>query len=111
MWKIFYTRDLCLRAHDTNSLCAGVCVEMRVNMNKNEWYQVGEDIKKQVQQAIDSNDFSELSKKIWAESKHRGVSPGFLDPLVGVQVPGAKQPHECSQKNRQFQWCVSACLY
>ena len=34
--------------------------------------------------------FSELSKKIWAESKHRGVSPGFLDPLVGVQVPGAK---------------------
>ena len=64
MWKIFYTRDLCLRAHDTNSLCAGVCVEMRVNMNKNEWYQVGEDIKKQVQQAIDSNDFTELSKSI-----------------------------------------------
>lgn len=33
-------------------------------MNKNEWYQVGEDIKKQVQQAIDSNDFTELSKSI-----------------------------------------------
>lgn len=33
-------------------------------MNKNEWYQIGEDIKKQVQQAIDSNDFSELSKNI-----------------------------------------------
>lgn len=33
-------------------------------MNKNEWYQVGEDIKKQVQQAIDTNDFSELSKSI-----------------------------------------------
>ena len=33
-------------------------------MNKNEWYQIGEDIKKQVQQAIDTNDFSELSKSI-----------------------------------------------
>lgn len=33
-------------------------------MNKNEWYQVGEDIKKQVQHAIDTNDFSELSKSI-----------------------------------------------
>ena len=33
-------------------------------MNKNEWYQVGEDIKKQVQEAIDSNNFSELSKTI-----------------------------------------------
>lgn len=33
-------------------------------MNKNEWYQVGEDIKKQVQDAIDSNDFSQLSKTI-----------------------------------------------
>lgn len=33
-------------------------------MNKKEWYQVGEDIKKQVQSAIDSNDFSELSKTI-----------------------------------------------
>ena len=33
-------------------------------MNKNEWYQVGEDIKRQVQQAIDTNDFSQLSKTI-----------------------------------------------
>lgn len=33
-------------------------------MNKNEWYQIGEDIKKQVQQAIDANDFTELSKTI-----------------------------------------------
>ena len=33
-------------------------------MNKNEWYQIGEEIKKQVQQAIDTNDFSELSKTI-----------------------------------------------
>ena len=33
-------------------------------MNKNEWYQVGEDIKKQVQHAIDTNDFTELSKSI-----------------------------------------------
>jgi len=42
-----------------NSLC-----HMGSIMNKNEWYQVGEDIKKQVQQAIDTNDFSELSKSI-----------------------------------------------
>lgn len=33
-------------------------------MDKNEWYKIGEDIKKQVQSAIDSNDFSELSKTI-----------------------------------------------
>lgn len=33
-------------------------------MNKNEWQQVGEDIKKQVQHAIDVNDFSQLSKEI-----------------------------------------------
>lgn len=33
-------------------------------MDKNEWYQIGEDIKKQVQSAIDSNDFSKLSKTI-----------------------------------------------
>lgn len=35
-------------------------------MDKNEWYKVGEDIKRQVQSAIDSNDFSELSKTISA---------------------------------------------
>ena len=33
-------------------------------MNKNEWYKIGEDIKKQVQHAIDTNDFSQLSKNI-----------------------------------------------
>ncbi len=33
-------------------------------MNKNEWQQVGEDIRKQVQHAIDVNDFSQLSKEI-----------------------------------------------
>lgn len=33
-------------------------------MNKNEWQQIGEDIKKQVQHAIDTNDFSHLSKNI-----------------------------------------------
>lgn len=33
-------------------------------MDKNEWYQIGEDIKKQVQQAVDANDFSKLSKTI-----------------------------------------------
>jgi len=33
-------------------------------MNNNDWYQVGEEIKRQVQNAIDTNDFSELSKNI-----------------------------------------------
>ena len=33
-------------------------------MNKNEWQQIGEDIKRQVQHAIDTNDFSQLSKSI-----------------------------------------------
>ncbi len=33
-------------------------------MNNNEWQQVGEDIRRQVQDAIDSNDFSRLSKTI-----------------------------------------------
>ena len=33
-------------------------------MNKNEWQQIGEDIKRQVQHAIDTNDFTELSKSI-----------------------------------------------
>ena len=33
-------------------------------MNNNEWQQVGEEIKRQVQTAIDTNNFSELSKNI-----------------------------------------------
>ena len=33
-------------------------------MNKNEWQQIGEDIKRQVQHAIDTNDFTQLSKNI-----------------------------------------------
>lgn len=33
-------------------------------MNKNEWQQMGEDIRAQVQRAVDSNDFSQLSKNI-----------------------------------------------
>ncbi len=33
-------------------------------MNNNDWYQVGEEIKRQVQNAIDTNDFTELSKNI-----------------------------------------------
>lgn len=33
-------------------------------MDKNEWAKVGEDIRNQVQQAIDSNDFSKLGKTI-----------------------------------------------
>lgn len=33
-------------------------------MNNNEWQQIGEDIRRQVQDAIDANDFSRLSKSI-----------------------------------------------
>lgn len=33
-------------------------------MNNNDWYQVGEEIKRQVQNAVDTNDFTELSKNI-----------------------------------------------
>ena len=33
-------------------------------MNNYEWQQIGADIKKQVQDAIDANDFSRLSKTI-----------------------------------------------
>ena len=33
-------------------------------MNNNEWQQMGEDIKRQVQDAIDAGDFSRLSKTI-----------------------------------------------
>ncbi len=51
-------------------------------MNKNEWYQVGEDIKKQVQSAIDSNDFSELSRTI-----SNTVSQAVND--VGKSINGA----------------------
>ena len=33
-------------------------------MNNNDWYQIGEEIKRQVQNAIDTNDFTELSKSL-----------------------------------------------
>ena len=32
--KIFQSRDLCLRALDTNSLCAKTCAEMRQKMKR-----------------------------------------------------------------------------
>ena len=51
-------------------------------MNKNEWYQIGEDIKKQVQEAIDSNNFSELSKTI-------GETVGQAVGDVGKSLNGA----------------------
>lgn len=53
-----------------------------VNMNSNEWQQIGEDIKEQVQSAIDSNDFSELSRTI-----SETVSMAIGD--VGKSVSGA----------------------
>lgn len=51
-------------------------------MNKNEWEQMGEDIRRQVQSAIDSNDFSELSKTI-----SNTVSQAVND--VGKSINGA----------------------
>lgn len=47
-------------------------------MDKNEWYKIGEDIKKQVQTAIDSNDFSQLSKTI-GESVNKTVNGTVSD--------------------------------
>jgi len=38
--------------------------QVGADMNSNKWQQIGEDIKEQVQSAIDSNDFSELSRSI-----------------------------------------------
>lgn len=65
-------------------------------MNKNEWYQVGEDIKKQVQEAIDSNNFSELSKTI---SETVGQAVGD----VGKSLNGAINDvvHEARHQGRQ----------
>ena len=37
---------------------------MVVKMNNKEWQQIGEDIRRQVQDAIDANDFSKLSRDI-----------------------------------------------
>ncbi len=53
-----------------------------VSMNSNEWQQIGEDIKEQVQSAIDSNDFSGLSRTI-----SETVSMAIGD--VGKSVSGA----------------------
>lgn len=42
-------------------------------MGSNDWYQIGEEIKRQVQNAIDTNDFTELSKSI---SETAGLAMG-----------------------------------
>lgn len=52
------------------------------SMNSNEWQQIGEDIKEQVQSAIDTNDFSGLSRTI-----SETVSMAIGD--VGKSVSGA----------------------
>ncbi len=52
-------------------------------MNKNEWYQIGEDIKKQVQLAIDTNDFTELSKSI---SETVGLAVGDVGKSINEAV-------------------------
>ncbi len=61
-------------------------------MNSNDWQQIGEDIKKQVQSAIDANDFSELSRTI-SETVGQAIDD------VGKSVSGVfqqtiqKKPH------------------
>lgn len=70
-------------------------------MNKNEWYQVGEDIKKQVQSAIDSNDFSELSKTISNTVSQAVNDVGkSINDAIGDAVGGAKDSfRQTIQKN------------
>ena len=39
-------------------------MESSWNMDKNEWYRVGEDIRDQVQRAVETSDFAGLGKTI-----------------------------------------------
>lgn len=85
-------------------------------MNKNEWYQVGEDIKKQVQHAIDTNDFSELSKSIGETVNHAANDVGKSLNDVGKSIndivseatvsfqQGMKQSHEKEPDNKRQKW-------
>lgn len=56
-------------------------------MSKNEWYQIGEEIKKQVQQAIDTNDFTQLSKTI---GETVGQAVGDVGKSINDAVNDAK---------------------
>lgn len=59
-----------------------VCLSRQtgVDMNSNEWQQIGEEIKEQVQSAIDAGDFSELSRTI---SETVGQAIGDVGKSVG----------------------------
>lgn len=72
---------------------------MGVIMNSNEWQKIGEDIKEQVQSAIDSGNFSELSRTISETVSQAigGVGKSMNDAMNGVresfQQSIQKTPH------------------
>lgn len=78
-------------------------------MNKNEWYQIGEDIKKQVQHAIDTNDFSELSKSISetvnlaVDDVGKGINDigKSINDAVSAQYTNAQRHEHRTEKRRQ----------
>lgn len=77
--------------HEERQRQNGLKDREKVEMNKNEWYQVGEDIRKQVQSAIDSNDFSELSKTISNTVSQAVNDVGkSINDAFGDAVGGAK---------------------
>ena len=73
--------------------------QMGVIMNSNEWQKIGEDIKEQVQSAIDSGNFSELSRTISETVSQAigGVGKSMNDAMNGVresfQQSIQKTPH------------------
>ena len=74
-------------------------------MNKNEWQQIGEDIKKQVQHAIDTNDFSQLSKSI-SETVNLAaddVSRGLNDVGKSINDIGKSLNNAVSDAAESFQ--------
>ena len=83
-------------------------------MNKNEWEQMGEDIRRQVQSAIDSNDFSELSKTISntvsqaVNDVAKSLNGAFNDVMNGakesIQHTVQKTPNQTCQNGEQAGW-------
>lgn len=72
-------------------------------MDKNEWYKVGEDIRDQVQAAIDSGDFSQLGRNI-GESVNRAVddvSRSISESLSGRNPYAQRKDREENSENEQ----------
>lgn len=74
-------------------------------MNKNEWQQVGEDIKKQVQHAIDVNDFSQLSKEITKTINHAATDVGkeITKSINSATADVNKEIREVGKKRYEYE--------